>query len=312
MKLKIKMLHNMIKLSVIVLTLLLPFACQENDVIAAQDLIATENLIDYDQIGVEHNEGLDATFEALKAMKTSNELSKDNLGNYYDILEKATIDFSLQRHSELSDLSVKELRKNVRNIKNSLNAYTIGLDLENENIHLHDQMLSEVQHLLTPNQNRYLRRIMEITTTGNDGIDSILESLSSLETEIKANSSEDDLPVLLTSLSIAKHSSQYWSDNFSKWANEFGVSPSFGRVKGHINWNVVGGADIAAGVIVGVGTSTALIIPFVGWGAWAAITGGSAVIGSAGTALLFVYTSSYQTNVSYSQSNYNISTVWNF
>ena len=61
-----------------------------------------------------------------------------------------------------------------------------------------------------------------------------------------------------------------------------------GRIQGKFYWGLVGGADIAAGVAAGVVTSTALVVPFIGWGAWAAATAGAALITSGGAALIMV------------------------
>lgn len=41
---------------------------------------------------------------------------------------------------------------------------------------------------------------------------------------------------------------------------------------------------------MGVAISTALIVPFVGWGAWGIITGGAALITSGSSALIYAST----------------------
>ena len=103
---------------------------------------------------------------------------------------------------------------------------------------------------------------------------------------VRLNCSEEELPVLLSTLSVARHSSQYWHDNYSKWVEEFGTSSTSGRTQGEVNWWVVGGADVAAAVSVGVTTSTALLVPFVGWTFWGVVTGGSALITSGASAII--------------------------
>lgn len=282
-----------IKLIIIVFISFLPYSCQEYD--HEKNAINTDGVIDYEAIGEEHNKGMDMLFNVLKTMKANNQIAY-NISDYLDQFETAAIDFTIQNHPELSDEGIEELAKNVDNIKQALNDFNDGLDPTNgrtENTYLHYQLFSDIQGRLTSNQNKYLQQIAEAATSGND-VESILETLSNIEAEIKINCVNNELPVLLTSISIAKHSSQYWSENYSKWADEFEGGPTLRIEGGCVSWGAVGGADLAAGVTTGVLTSTALVVPFIGWGTWATITGGATVLASAGTAVLYVFNCSQQ------------------
>jgi hypothetical protein len=149
---KLTLIMFTFKLTLIMFTLLLPISCQEKDITTKGDVI------DYNKIGIEHNKGLDAAFEMLKAMKKEDRGYQGNLSHYFDALEKATINFTLRHHAELSDLSVTELTKNLDHIKNSFHVFNEGLDIAIENKPLHYQMLSDVQHLITLKQNTYLQK----------------------------------------------------------------------------------------------------------------------------------------------------------
>lgn len=128
-------------------------------------------------------------------------------------------------------------------------------------------------------------------TSGNTDLNLIQKTLHLIESDARVNCPIGELHVVLSAVSVAKHSSQYWHDNYSKWISEFGGISSQNRTNGDINWAVVGGADVAAAVAVGVGTSSALIVPFVGWTFWGVVTGGAAVVTSGGSALIYAFSS---------------------
>jgi len=51
-----------------------------------------EDVVDYDQIGIEHNQGLEAIFDNLKAMKEKlGPLNYETFGNYLEEIEKGAI-----------------------------------------------------------------------------------------------------------------------------------------------------------------------------------------------------------------------------
>lgn len=75
--------------------------------------------------------------------------------------------------------------------------------------------------------------------------------------------SKQEKEILLTATSIARHSSEYWFNNFEQWEKEFGHSSSNFRKK-KFCWCEVGKNDIAYGV---------------GGGAAGAIVGGSVSLG---------------------------------
>lgn len=268
-------------LSSLIVTIVLIFSCQPSD------LKINADLVDYDQIGREHNQGLDAIFESLKSLKTSGRLSNARSGEFLDVIENVTIDFTLKNHSDLSGSSVDELKRNVAHMKSNLNEYSSLAARTNDSQYIHDKMISEIEHLLTANQKSYVSKIIEAVTSIGLDINAIQAKLKNIESEVRLKCSEEELPVLLSTLSIARHSSQYWHDNYSKWVEEFGDLSGSGRVKAEINWWVVGGADVAAGVSVGVATSTALVVPFIGWTAWGIVTGGAALITSGASAAIY-------------------------
>lgn len=92
------------------------------------------------------------------------------------------------------------------------------------------------------------------------------------------------MPALLSGTSVAKHSLKYWDENTDKWRKEFGNDIEF-RTKGA--WSFIAVADVAAAISTRITSSIALVVPFIGWGWYAGIVGGSTIVASGVTATLY-------------------------
>jgi hypothetical protein len=120
-----------------------------------------------------------------------------------------------------------------------------------------------------------------------DDVKAIHNSLAGIEADVRRVCPEAELHILLTTISVARHSTQYWHDHYDEWLEVLGVSNTSGRTEDEVDWVVVGAADVAAAVSVGTATSTALVVPFIGWTAWGIITGGSTLVTSGVSALIY-------------------------
>ena len=141
---------------------------------------------------------------------------------------------------------------------------------------------------LTDRQRQYVNRIFSIVAAGD--FEAMTPAFAALETEVRNECLQDELPIILSSLSVARSSTQYWHDNYAKWATEFGPQSISGGKIGSlpIDWTVVGLADLGAAVTVGTTISVVLVVPFVGWTFWGIVVGGAALIVSGGTVIIYV------------------------
>jgi hypothetical protein len=245
-------------------------------------------LIDYDKIGIEHNKGLEMLFIQLKKVYPKNRNIQYDQNDLIDFIKSSSIEFTQKNHPELSEIAIKDLIQNVDRMKLYFSKNLNSARLTNIN-NVHENIVSDVEHLLTLRQKQFVDEIMLAITSGGSELSVIVNKLNEIEQRVRGEAAIDELPVLLTSISVAKHSMQYWYHNFSKWETEFGVSIFNGKVQREVNWWGVGAADVAAAVSVGTVTSTALLVPFIGWGAWGIITGGATVVVSGFTAALQAY-----------------------
>jgi hypothetical protein len=144
---------------------------------------------------------------------------------------------------------------------------------------------------LTGNQTYYVDQILNVMVTQDYDINVLQSSLNQIESNVQSLPSSER-PLLLNTIALARNSAIYWNDNSVSWQTEIEACIDYSEAEDWrtktVNWGVVGAGDVAAGVLTGVATSTALVVPFVGWGFWGVVTGGSALITS-GAAILMMW-----------------------
>jgi len=146
-------------------------------------------------------------------------------------------------------------------------------------------LLDSINPYLSENQKLYIEKILSTMTSGID-FEPMLAAFDEILDEAKKNCSDNELPVILASLSVAKNSSQYWHDHLQEWISEFGDTPNNnGRIQ-EIKWGVVAGADVATAATVAGSMWGFSLIPGAGWGFAAAVIAGSSLITSGGAALM--------------------------
>jgi hypothetical protein len=107
----------------------------------------------------------------------------------------------------------------------------------------------------------------------------ILSGLLALEEEAKENLCDNELFDVLSAISIAKYTSQYWNNNMQNWTNLANSS----LINGKFSWSACGKSDVKGGVIAATGGGASWLLGGdpVGWKAWGALVVGGAVAGSA-------------------------------
>jgi len=253
---------------------LIAFSCQKNDEKQLQN-----NKVDYDKIGIMHNQGLDYAFKTLKAAKEKGCLSKSTNEDYIDQLYKSTISYIDVNFSDLTDKEIQEVKNSLLKTKETIIELSSSSSKGNE--YLYQSIMKKAESLMTDKQKEISNKILSIMSENSD-IDRIFSKMALVENEINQTCSEEEKPCLLAMLSVAKHSSEYWNQNLSNWITEFGTSKDTPK----LSWALVGESDAAYALYAGITCSTAVIVPFIGWGAYIGIVGGGTLITSGTAALL--------------------------
>jgi len=107
----------------------------------------------------------------------------------------------------------------------------------------------------------------------------VLYGLLALEEEAKENLCDNELFDVLSAISIAKYTSQYWNNNMQNWTNLANSS----LINSKFSWSACGKSDVKGGVIAATGGGASWLLGGgpVGWKAWGALVAGGAVAGSA-------------------------------
>jgi len=244
-------------------------------------LVKKNNQFNYEEVGIQHNKGLDFVYNYLSVQKTKENLI--NAKNILTISEQGTYKF-LQENNLLIDknvdIAIKEASVPFKIYKSNLQNNLKSGNLE----HLWPD---NVDSLLTNIQKQYLNELNDIINNYQNNLNAMLSEINKLEVNINENVSVNEQPILLSSCAIARHSFQYWHDNIDKWNELLSNSPL--KSTKSFSWGEVGKNDVAYGVGGGVagaivGGSVSLgVLTLPGWAAGAI---GGAVGGSIGNAIL--------------------------
>lgn len=248
----------------LILTLFFAFSCQKSDV---KEL--TNEKAKYDKIGVMHNQGLEYAFKSLKAAKENGKLAKFNDEDYINLLFESTYYNAENNNCELSKSEIEQIKSSLVVTKNRL----IKLTNTKADEFIYQTIIGEAESLLTTRQKEISQEILRVMTESSN-IETVLNDLNQIEAEINSTCDDNEKVGLLSMLSVAKHSSEYWNSNLTLWTEEFGLSKNGAK----FSWGLVGCADAAYALLTGIECSPALCVPFIGWGAYLGIVGGGTVI----------------------------------
>ena len=170
-------------------------------------------------------------------------------------------------------------------------------DINYENESLKKLWPMDKDALLSDLQKQFLREIQIAIDEQSMDLYATLNELNKIEQKSRQNCSHQDQYLILSAISIAKNSLQYWHDNYDDWTYilEDLYKLSHQKIqlrKGWFSWKEVAKNDIAygaggavAGAIVGGSVSVGtLAIPGYAAGAIGGAVGGS--VGDAGLQIL--------------------------
>lgn len=269
------------------------WGCEKNEV------IDIPNYEIYQEIGMEHNNGLDYVFDELKKANVSKTTLKSaNLNNdIFEIAQKATEDF-VKRTFEMSNENLSNA--NLQISKAFANTLKNGARLKSGKANLYD---NEMAASLSDLQIDLLDELNKIMSDNDYNLNSLRNRIISIEKRAVSNLLEEEYAIILSAASVAKYTLEYWSENFDKWSELLGGNTvtlsSIARLKssnvesdnGGFSWKEVGKVDVAtaAGAATTGGVTYLLGLGPVGWKAWAGIVGGAAVGGSVTDIILQIW-----------------------
>ncbi len=204
---------NIIKLEFLQLSLIFTtamclffYSCQEDEI------MPVDEPFDYEQIGIEHNKGLDYIFEYLKKQGVGVKTELKSAINLFDLTKQATLSFA-----KTSKITKGVNYDKLPLVYQSFDRNTLksaGID------ELSRSIQSEVE--LTPLQISILDELDQTMSNLKIGLEPTIEKIKSIESNIKAQCTQEEAELLLSCTSVARHSLEYWTSNFEKWINELG------------------------------------------------------------------------------------------
>ncbi len=165
---------------------------------------------DYEQIGIEHNEGLDYIF---KRLETNNPKQRPSIkrANIQDIYVQAKI-LGKEYLATKSNLA----KKNKESAFSTFQSYFPDKSRSRRNMD-REVVFSEVQ-------TEYLQRLNSIIDDTTLNLPQILEEIKKLEVIISEECNEQDKHILLSSTAVARHSLAYWHKNLTSWMGKLGTT----------------------------------------------------------------------------------------
>lgn len=264
-------------------TLLLATSCQPEAI--------TTKTNEWEYIGVQHNEGLRYVLKELQRHRGASLSLEEALS----INEKAGLSFILSQYPDLTNDEIESLKKETHGIHQLLCKTTSFSPGRSKS--LSAELMAQAAPYLSSNQQNFINEVLYVMETHDDDIVQLQANLTTIENNVLNSLPAEELPVVLTAIGVARNSANFWNENYLTYEAELQQvlninsfeDPAFSpRGKGDVHWGVVGSADVAAAVIAGVSTSVAVVVPFVGWAFWGAVTGGSAVITSGAAIIMYL------------------------
>ena len=167
-------------------------------------------LFDYEQIGIEHNKGLDYVFDYLKKEELGGRLSLKRINNVFDLTKQATISFAktsdITKDIDFDKLPLIFQPFNQNKVKSAgTDKLTSSIETEIE--------LSQLQVL-------FLNRLDEVMSNLEIGLQPTIEKIKDIELDIKEQCSNEESELLLAATVVGRYSLEYWLNNYEKWISE--------------------------------------------------------------------------------------------
>lgn len=262
------------------LSVFLVFSCQNTEINSPQFRNFTE-------LGVNHNRGLDQILVQL--IETKKVKEKINLTEALKLAEHVTQNYVKEEYSGLNDVEYAQINETVSSVTQFMHAFAEAKQKQSAritSIDLYQTILAEIESDLTITQSRYLNEILHLLATSSNNIYYLQDNLTNIENRVY-NLTVEEGELVLAAISIARESSNYWNQNYAVWQNTLDeYIYANARTEGDVSWGGVAAVDVAGAISVGINTSKAVVVPFVGWKFWAACVVGGAVISSGATAIM--------------------------
>jgi hypothetical protein len=232
-----------------------------------------ENIyIDYEEIGIMHNEGLDRIYNKISS---SNTIEENLL--IVEIESRAMFNEHIS-YSKESENSFAEI-VGVVNANNDKSFSKLNEDL-----------ILQMNSKISANQEGVASdMLLLMSTPGLSKIDFNLK-FDEIEQLIYRTLNKDEQLAMLAGLYVGRSSYFYWQENSLKWQDKLAV-PGV-RISGEADdppsgAAIIGGADLA-GAITGAGSILVVsgVTGPIGWGFGALFTAGSALVTSGGAAIM--------------------------
>lgn len=180
------------------------FSCQK------EENVSMNELFDYEQIGIEHNKGLDYVFDYLKKEELGGRLSLKRINNVFDLTKQATISFAktsdITKDIDFDKLPLIFQPFNQNKVKSAgTDKLTSSIETEIE--------LSQLQVL-------FLNRLDEVMSNLEIGLQPTIEKIKDIELDIKEQCSNEESELLLAATVVGRYSLEYWLNNYEKWISE--------------------------------------------------------------------------------------------
>ena len=204
---KTKVLKLRFLLSSLTLTIIMClffFSCQK------EETVPINEPFDYEQIGIEHNKGLDYVFEYLKEKGVGKKIGLKSTTNISQLIDNATVAF-LEEEANFDEKSNAISIFKAENEKGYLKSAQVNFQKDLE-LKLLDKTSKDKLEAIYDMLNN-VRKI---------GIDKSVEKLLVIQSEIQSECIEQELPVLMSICVTARYSLIYWESNFEKWMLELG------------------------------------------------------------------------------------------
>lgn len=208
------------------------------------------SVIDYENIGIQHNIGLSKIYESLRLQ---NDLSKFEL----DYLEAFAADQSakyITDHKDYGGIAI-----DVNNLINE-NSFLFTTDEQSEMTEkLRRKILDNLSDVNSITYfNDFELKMKELQGVERENVAVIVNDLKILEAEIDRNVIEQDLPILKSMVVTARYSIDYWDKNFEQWI-QLG-NPDYEYQTSDWDWfsDTIGDMAVADAWGAGVGALVAL------------------------------------------------------
>lgn len=233
------------------------FACTSIKNEEEESIISPELKAQIEQVGIFHNQGLDAVLVDLlketRQLTAESHFSKEHLANY-----------------DFNTLVYSTTRRMVKNWYPTLNDEYLEAVMSNPYLQRYncstrsasDENEQDLKEVLSPFQLEYYNKLLKIVNTEGITLDRLKAEVLILEAQIEKEApSVSEAEVLLCATSVARYSSEYWEQNIDVWATVLfsEMEDSFDKdiETRKWSWNLFAKEDIVGAVSGAIGGAAA-------------------------------------------------------